>query len=192
MGFSYVITYCWLLSWRTKLKLAPCTKLAYTKWKTSKICVLWSVDFSEVRFITPSLLTHDLLFYFPIVFGISLIHFFNGQNILGLGWIWSLGFRSLVALLALFQRVRTKSANFFICNGKTVNSLQILAPPWWPIEEGRDGRCEGRNEKGELWQGKTGCKLMANFSATMVTSFPSVCLSVCHVCIETSNLKQHC
>ena len=34
--FCYVFTCCWLLSWRTKLKLTPCTKLADTKWKTSK------------------------------------------------------------------------------------------------------------------------------------------------------------
>ena len=34
--FCYVFTHCWLLSWRTKLKLTPCTKLADTKWKTSK------------------------------------------------------------------------------------------------------------------------------------------------------------
>ena len=34
--FCYVFTHCWLLPWRTKLKLTPCTKLADTKWKTSK------------------------------------------------------------------------------------------------------------------------------------------------------------
>ena len=34
--FCYVFTYCWLLSWFTKLKLTPCTKLEDTKWKTSK------------------------------------------------------------------------------------------------------------------------------------------------------------
>ena len=34
--FWYVFTHCLLLSWRTKLKLTPCTKLADTKWKTSK------------------------------------------------------------------------------------------------------------------------------------------------------------
>ena len=34
--FCYIFTFCWLLSWRTKLKLTPSTKLAYTKWKTSK------------------------------------------------------------------------------------------------------------------------------------------------------------
>ena len=34
--FCYVFTYCWLLSWRTKLKLTPCTTLEDTKRKTSK------------------------------------------------------------------------------------------------------------------------------------------------------------
>ena len=34
--FSYVFTYCWLLSWRTMLKLTPGTILAVTRWKTSK------------------------------------------------------------------------------------------------------------------------------------------------------------
>ena len=34
--FSYIFTYCWLLPWRTKLKLTPCTKPADRKWKTSK------------------------------------------------------------------------------------------------------------------------------------------------------------
>ena len=34
--FCDVFTYCWLLSWSTKLKLTPCTKLADTKSKTLK------------------------------------------------------------------------------------------------------------------------------------------------------------
>ena len=34
--FCYVFTHCWLLPWRTKLKLTPSTKLADTKCKTSK------------------------------------------------------------------------------------------------------------------------------------------------------------
>ena len=34
--FCHVFIYCWLLSWRTKLKLTPCTKLADTKWRTSR------------------------------------------------------------------------------------------------------------------------------------------------------------
>ena len=36
---------------------------------------------------------------------------------------------------------------------------------------------KGRNEKCEFGEGK--CKLIANFTATMVTLLPSVCLSVC-------------
>ena len=73
-----------------------------------------------------------------------------------------------------------------------VNSLRISAPLWWPLREGRDGKCEGRNEfeKCEFLAresvsssrivrifGKEKCKFIANFSATMVTSLPS--LSVC-------------
>ena len=59
------------------------------------------------------------------------------------------------------------------------------------ISEGRDGKCEGRNEKCEflaresvntspfVWTfGKGKCKLIANFSATMVTSLPSVSVSL--------------
>ena len=42
--------------------------------------------FSHVRFITPSHRTHNL-FLFQIVFGINLIHFFNGKNKIGLGRI---------------------------------------------------------------------------------------------------------
>ena len=47
------------------------------------------------------------------------MHFFDGKNNLGLGRIWSfvLGLRSLVARLAPFERVGTKSTNFF-GNGK--------------------------------------------------------------------------
>ena len=73
---------------------------------------------------------------------------------------------------------------------ESVNSLRISAPPWWPLREGRDGKCEGRNEKCEFLAresvssspivrifGNRKRKFIANFSATMVTSLPS--LSVC-------------
>ena len=59
------------------------------------------------------------------------------------------------------------------------------------ISEGKDGKCKGRNEKCEFLAkesvnsspfvrtfGKGKCKLIANFSATMVTSLPSVSLSL--------------
>ena len=77
---------------------------------------------------------------------------------------------------------------------ESVNSLRIsaLAPPWWPLREGRDGKCEWRNEKCEFLAresvssspivrifGKGKCKFIANFSATMVTSLPSLSLSLC-------------
>ena len=78
---------------------------------------------------------------------------------------------------------------------ESVNSLRISAPQWWPLREGRDGKCEGRNEKCEFLaresvssspivrifeKGK--CEFIADFSATMVTSLPSVslCISLSH------------
>ena len=74
---------------------------------------------------------------------------------------------------------------------ESVNSLRISAPPWWPVREGREGKCEGRNEKCEFLAresvssspivrifGKGKCKFIANFSATMVTSLPSISLSL--------------
>ena len=33
---------------------------------------------------------------------------------------------------------------------ESVNSLRISAPQWWPLREGKDGKCEGRNEKCEF------------------------------------------
>ena len=74
----------------------------------------------------------------------------------------------------------------------TVNSLRISAPQLWPLRtrDGRDGKCEGRNEKCEFLTresvnsspivrifGKGKCKFFANFSAAMVTSLPSLSLS---------------
>ena len=95
-----------------------------------------------------------------LVFGIILIQFFDGKTI-GLGRIWSfvLGFRPLVARLAPFERVGTKKAKKILAT-ESVNSLRISAPQWWPLREGRDGTCEGRNEKWEqrrrkkFWQRK--------------------------------------
>ena len=63
--------------------------------------------------------------------------------------------------------------------------------PWWPLREGKDGKCEGRIEKCEFLAresvssspivrifDKGKCKFIANFSATMVTSLPSFSLSL--------------
>ena len=43
---------------------------------------------------------------------------------------------------------------------ESVNSLRIWAPQWWPLCEGRDGKCEGRNKKWRIF-GKGKCKLIA-------------------------------
>ena len=67
-----------------------------------------------------------------------------------------------------------------------------------PLREGRDGKCEGRNEKCEFLAresvssspivrifGNGKCEFSANFSAKMVTSLPSLSLSL-SVCISLS------
>ena len=69
-----------------------------------------------------------------------------------------------------------------------------------PVREGRDGKCEGRKEKCEFlaresvssspivrFFGKGKCKFIANFTATMVTSLPSLSLSLSlSLCISLS------
>ena len=76
---------------------------------------------------------------------------------IGLGRIWSfvLGFRPLVARLVPFERGGTKPEGEKTLAMESVNSLRISAPPWWPLREGRDGKCEGRKEK---------CKILARES----------------------------
>ena len=65
--------------------------------------------------------------------------------IIGPGRIWSfvLGFRSLIARLAPFERVGTKRAKHFLAT-ESVNPLRISAPQcqWWPLSEGRNEKCE--------------------------------------------------
>ena len=106
-------------------------------------------------------------------------------------WSFVLGFRSLVARLVAFESGGTKPEGEKILAIESVNSLRISAPPWWPLREGTDGKCEGRNEKCEYLAresvssspivrifGKGKCKFIANFSATMVTSLPSISLCI--------------
>ena len=165
------------------------------------ICALRCVDFSG-KVYHPKPPHAQSLFLFPIVFGINLIHFFDGKNKIGLGRIWSfvLGFRSLVERLVPFGRGGTKRVEEFLAM-ESVNSLRISAPQWWPLREGRDGKCEGRNEKCEFLAresvssspivrifGKGKCEFIANFSATMVTTLPSLSLYLSHRKYLTHNI----
>ena len=96
------------------------------------ICALRSVDFSA-KVYHPEPPHAQSLFLFPIVFGINLVHFFDGKNNckIGLGGIWSfvLGFRSLVARLVPFERGGTKRAKKILAT-ESVNSLRFSAPQW--------------------------------------------------------------
>ena len=83
------------------------------------------------------------LFLLPIVFGINLIHFFDWKNNIGLGRISSffLGFRSLVARLAPFDRVETKRVKFF-GNGKC-ELIANFSATMVPVQKGETGSVKG-------------------------------------------------
>ena len=125
---------------------------------------------------------------------------------IGLGRILSfvLGFPSLVARLVPFERgEQSLRAKKFLAM-ESVNSLRISAPPWWPLREGRDGKCEGRNEKCEFLAresvssspivrifGKGKCKFIANLVRQWWRHFRlslSVSLSLSHRKYLTHNI----
>ena len=93
-----------------------------------------------------------------------------------------MGFRSLVTRLVPVERGGTKRAKIFW-------QWKVATKGFNALREGRDGQCEGRNEKCEFLAresvssssivrifGKGKCKFIANFSAAMVTSLPSYSL----------------
>ena len=164
------------------------------------ICALRSVDFLR-KGLSPRATSPQSLFLFPIVFGINLIHFFDGKNKIGLGRIWSivLGFdHSSRGSCYLKEGEQRGRSNFWQWKVWTHCEFQRHNGE---LREGRDGKCEGRNEKCDFgkgkckliaicaifWQGK--CKFIANFS-TMVTSLPSLslCLSLSHRKYLTHNI----
>ena len=120
------------------------------------------------------------LFLFPIVFGINLIHFFCGKNKIGLGRIWScwsfvLGFRSLVARLVPFERGGTKWAKKCLA----IESVILWTHCQFQRHNGDlSVKGETGSVKGETKSAKGKCKFITNFSATMVTSLPSLSLSL--------------
>ena len=118
--------------------------------------------FSQVRFITPSHLTHNLFFYFPIVFGINLIHFFDGKkNRTGQDLIICLGFSiTRRAARAIWKRGNKAwgRKNFWKWKCELIAnfSVTMVTSP--------------RRERREVWRekrkvrifGKGKCKLIAN------------------------------
>ena len=90
-----------------------------------------------------------------------------------------------------FERGGTKRAKKILAMGSGIANFSATMVTSGPLREGRDGKCEGRNEKCEFLEresvssspivrifGKGKCKFIANFSATMVTSLPSLFLSL--------------
>ena len=179
------------LTWEN-LQIAKHKSVRWTE-RTSSWFVLCDLSIFSGKVYHPEPPHAQSLFLFPILFGINLIHFFNGKNKIGLGRIWSfvLGFRSLVVRLVPFERrAREQRGWKNFGNGKCELIANFSATIVTSRScEGRDGKCEGRNEKCEFLAresvssspivrifGKGKCKFIANFSATMVTSLPSLSL----------------
>ena len=104
---------------------------------------------------------------------------------IGLGRIWSfvLGFRSLVAWLAPFKRESEQRGRmFWQWKVWTANfsATMVRQEVWREKRKVRffgKGKCELTAIVRIFGMGK--CKLIANFSATMMTSLPSISLSLC-------------
>ena len=91
--------------------------------------------FSQVRFITPSHLTHNLFFYFQYFLVLIWFIFSMGRTI-GLGRIWSfvLGFWSLVARLAPLESVEQRGWNFLATESDvTIVALKLAMRLHFPL-----------------------------------------------------------
>ena len=106
---------------------------------------------------SPSATSRPISFLFPIVFGVSLIHFSTGRRMLQ-PKVLSL-VSVLQSLAATFVRGRMKSVNFLAT--EIVNSV--------PSESG--------GAKLQIF-GKEKCNLIAKLSTTLVKSLPSLPLSL--------------
>ena len=136
--------------------------------------------FSEVVFILRAQPHAQSLVLFPIVFGINLIHFFNEKK--------DSAARNSIVCFAASNTCHAISANFT----KNANCSEE-----WNVFG--NGKCElsanqkRRNEGANFWQGKVqnsspivrckflarkSAKLIANVSATMVTSLPDPSISL--------------
>ena len=152
---------------------------------TELICAFRSADFLRWCLFPKRNLTHNLFFYFQLVFGINMIHFFDffddkeeryraaGNSIVCFAASIACQSRHVTV-----RRMRTVSKSATFLATESVNSAPIK---------------RGKTEVQIFWQGKAqnsspilrctflarrSAKLIANFSATMVTSLPSFSLSV--------------
>ena len=142
---------------------------------TGLICAFQSADFLRWCLSPERNLTQSL-FLFPIVFGINLIHFFD-------------------------EKKDGAAGNLIVCFGASILSRHLTEAKVneeWElfrrVQRFGNGKCElsaiqeGRNKGVNFWQGKVqnsspiprckflarkSAKLIANFSATKVTSLPS-------------------
>ena len=112
---------------------------------------------------------------------------------IGLGRIWSfvLGFRSFVARLVPFKRESEQRGRIFwqrkVWNAN-FSATMVRLEVWREKRKVRifgKGKCELTAIVRTFGMGK--CKLIANFSATMMTSLPSTCISLSlSLCISLS------
>ena len=89
--------------------------------------------FSQVKVYHPEPPHAQPLFLFPIVFGINLINFFDGEkNTTGQNFIICLGFSITRREARAFERggSGTKPGGEKFLAIESVNSLRISAPPW--------------------------------------------------------------
>ena len=145
------------------------------------ICAFRSEDFLRWCLSSERNLTHNLFFLFPIVFGINLNHLFDekkdgasGNSIVCFGalipchTIWQCDFYEECELFRRVQRFwqrkvwtqRHSRGEKLRCKFGTRKSAKFFA-----------------NTKVQIF-GKESAKLTANFSATMVTSLPSLSVSL--------------
>ena len=146
------------------------------------ICAFRSADFLRWCLFPKRNLTHNLFFYFQIVFGINLIHFsiFSTIKKNGAAGNSIVCFAASIACQSrhvTVRRMRTVSKSATFLATESVNSAPFK---------------RGKTEVQIFWQGKAqnsspilrctflarrSANLIANFSATMVTSLPSFSLS---------------
>ena len=145
------------------------------------ICAFRSADFLRWCLSPERNLTHNLFFLFPIVFGINLIHFFDEKKDGAAGYS-IVCFGASIPCHAIWQkrrRTRTVSKSATYLATESVNS----APFKMGVRERGGNFSQGNVQNSSpilrcTFLARKSAKLIANFSATKVTSLPSLSLSL--------------